>query len=282
MSKIKRISIVHSVSREYEAALEACLKTSNNCNVEVVNVLSINTDSLSKKISETNSDLVLVIGGDGTMISTIRNLLNLKIPFLGINIGRLGFLTDIDLESIEQELPKIFSGKSVPEQRPLLEVTLSSQDKKIAVNEVVFHSGKIAEMMSFSIYLGDKLISNHKSDGVIVSSATGSTGYCFSGGGPIIHPTLSVFAIMPMFSQSSASNPLVIPSQEELTIKLANKNNASIVIDGYTDEEIKENLEIRISQKDLSYELIHPLNYDYFEACRTKLSWGNPLVNIHD
>ena len=282
MSKIKRISIVHSVSREYEAALEACLKTSNNCNVEVVNVLSINTDSLSEKISETNSDLVLVIGGDGTMISTIRNLLNLKIPFLGINIGRLGFLTDIDLESIEQELPKIFSGKSVPEQRPLLEVTLSSQDKKIAVNEVVFHSGKIAEMMSFSIYLGDKLISNHKSDGVIVSSATGSTGYCFSGGGPIIHPTLSVFAIMPMFSQSSASNPLVIPSQEELTIKLANKNNASIVIDGYTDEEIKENLEIRISQKDLSYELIHPLNYDYFEACRTKLSWGNPLVNIHD
>lgn len=282
MSKIEKISIVHSVSRKYEAALEACLKTSNNCKVEVVNVLSINTDSLSEKISETNSDLVLVIGGDGTMISTIRNLLNLKIPFLGINIGRLGFLTDIDLESIEQELPKIFSGKSVPEQRPLLEVTLSSQDKKIAVNEVVFHSGKIAEMMSFSIYLGDKLISNHKSDGVIVSSATGSTGYCFSGGGPIIHPTLSVFAIMPMFSQSSASNPLVIPSQEELTIKLANKNNASIVIDGYTDEEIKENLEIRISQKDLSYQLIHPLNYDYFEACRTKLSWGNPLVNIHD
>ena len=115
---------------------------------------------------------------------------------------------------------------------------MSSQDKKIAVNEVVFHSGKIAEMMSFSIYLGDKLISNHKSDGVIVSSATGSTGYCFSGGGPIIHPTLSVFAIMPMFSQSSASNPLVIPSQEELTIKLANKNNASIVIDGYTDEAV--------------------------------------------
>lgn len=282
MSKIEKISIVHSVSRKYEAALEACLKTSKNCNVEVVKVLSINTDSLSEKIYETNSDLVLVIGGDGTMISTIRNLLNLKIPFLGINIGRLGFLTDIDLESIEQELPKIFSGKSVPEQRPLLEVTLSSQDKKIAVNEVVFHSGKIAEMMSFSIYLGDKLISNHKSDGVIVSSATGSTGYCFSGGGPIIHPTLSVFAIMPMFSQSSASNPLVIPSQEELTIKLANKNNASIVIDGYTDDEIKENLEIRISQKDLSYELIHPLNYDYFEACRTKLSWGNPLVNIHD
>mgnify|MGYP001269119684 CR=1 FL=1 len=282
MIEIKNIVIIHSVKRKYESALQTCLKTCENSSVEVVNISSIDSKSIEKKISNSDIDLVLVIGGDGTIISAIRTLLNFKIPFLGINIGKLGFLTDIDLESIEQELPKIFSGKFVSERRPLLEVTLSNEDKKMAVNEVVFHSGKVAEMMSFSIYLGDKLISNHKSDGVIVSSATGSTGYCFSGGGPIIHPTLSVFAIMPMFSQSSASNPLVIPSQEELTIKMANKNNASIVIDGYTDEEIKENIEIKISQKDLSYKLIHPLNYDYFEACRTKLSWGNPLVNIHD
>ena len=282
MIEIKNIVIIHSVKRKYESALQTCLKTCENSSVEVVNISSIDSKSIEKKISNSDIDLVLVIGGDGTIISAIRTLLNFKIPFLGINIGKLGFLTDIDLESIEQELPKIFSGKFVSERRPLLEVTLSNKDKKMAVNEVVFHSGKVAEMMSFSIYLGDKLISNHKSDGVIVSSATGSTGYCFSGGGPIIHPTLSVFAIMPMFSQSSASNPLVIPSQEELTIKMANKNNASIVIDGYTDEEIKENIEIKISQKDLSYKLIHPLNYDYFEACRTKLSWGNPLVNIHD
>ena len=282
MIEIKNIVIIHSVKRKYESALQTCLKTCENSSVEVVNISSIDSKSIEKKISNSDIDLVLVIGGDGTIISAIRTLLNFKIPFLGINIGKLGFLTDIDLESIEQELPKIFSGKFVSERRPLLEVTLSNKDKKMAVNEVVFHSGKVAEMMSFSIYLGDKLISNHKSDGVIVSSATGSTGYCFSGGGPIIHPTLSVFAIMPMFSQSSASNPLVIPSQEELTIKMTNKNNASIVIDGYTDEEIKENIEIKISQKDLSYKLIHPLNYDYFEACRTKLSWGNPLVNIHD
>ena len=206
----------------------------------------------------------------------------LNIPFLGINIGKLGFLTDINLESISDELPKVFNAEYVREKRPFLEITLSNKDKKTAINEVVFHSGKVAEMMSFSIYKGDKLVSNHKSDGVIISSATGSTGYCFSGGGPIIHPTLSVFAIMPMFSQSSASNPLIVPSDEDVTIKLANKNKASIVIDGYTDQEIKENLEIKISQKDLFYELIHPLNYDYFEACRTKLSWGNPLVNIHD
>ena len=282
MPKINKISIVHSVSRKFENALKECLKICEDCSVEVKEVLSIDDKSIQEKVLNADCDLVLVIGGDGTMISTIRSLLDLKIPFLGINIGKLGFLTDIDVGSISEELPKIISGEYVKEQRPLLEVTPSTNDKKIAVNEVVFHSGKVAEMMSFSIYLDNKLVSNHKSDGVIVSSATGSTGYCFSGGGPIIHPTLSVFAIMPMFSQSSASNPLIIPSEKEITIRLANKNNASIVIDGFTDIEIKENLEIIISQKDLSYELIHPLNYDYFEACRTKLSWGNPLVNIHD
>ena len=282
MAKISKISIVHSVSRKYETALKVCLKTCEDYAVKIEDVFSVNDKNLLEQVSITDSELVLVIGGDGTMISTIRNLLILNIPFLGINIGKLGFLTDINLESISDELPKVFNAEYVREKRPFLEITLSNKDKKIAINEVVFHSGKVAEMMSFSIYKGDKLVSNHKSDGVIISSATGSTGYCFSGGGPIIHPTLSVFAIMPMFSQSSASNPLIVPSDEDVTIKLANKNKASIVIDGYTDEEIKENLEIKISQKDLFYELIHPLNYDYFEACRTKLSWGNPLVNIHD
>lgn len=282
MAKISKISIVHSVSRKYETALKVCLKTCKDNAVKIEDIFSVNDKNLLEQLSKTDSELVLVIGGDGTMISTIRNLLILNIPFLGINIGKLGFLTDINLESISDELPKVFNAEYVREKRPFLEITLSNKDKKIAINEVVFHSGKVAEMMSFSIYKGDKLVSNHKSDGVIISSATGSTGYCFSGGGPIIHPTLSVFAIMPMFSQSSASNPLIVPSDEDVTIKLANKNKASIVIDGYTDEEIKENLEIKISQKDLFYELVHPLNYDYFEACRTKLSWGNPLVNIHD
>ena len=282
MAKISKISIVHSVSRKYETALKVCLKTCEDNAVKIEDVFSVNDKNLLEQVSKTDSELVLVIGGDGTMISTIRKLLILNIPFLGINIGKLGFLTDINLESISDELPKVFNAEYVREKRPFLEITLSNKDKKTAINEVVFHSGKVAEMMSFSIHKGDKLVSNHKSDGVIISSATGSTGYCFSGGGPIIHPTLSVFAIMPMFSQSSASNPLIVPSDEDVTIKLANKNKASIVIDGYTDEEIKENLEIKISQKDLFYELIHPLNYDYFEACRTKLSWGNPLVNIHD
>ena len=216
------------------------------------------------------------------MISAIESFLTLEIPFLGINIGKLGFLTDIDVESIISELPIILKGDYVSEKRSLLEVSTSNAYKKAAVNEVVFHSGKIAQMMSFSIYQGENLISKHKSDGVIVSSATGSTGYLFSGGGPIIHPTLSVFAIMPMFSQSASSNPMILSSTEEIIIKLERKDKASIVIDGHIDSDITEDSHIKISQKELSYNLLHPINYDYFEACRTKLSWGLPLVDINE
>jgi NAD+ kinase len=282
MKKIKKISIIHSVSRKYESALESCLKAAKKEKVSISCVASINSKKILKDISFKNSDLILVIGGDGTMISAIESLLFLEIPFLGINIGKLGFLTDIDVNSITLDLPKIFNGNYVSEKRPLLEVSGSNSYKKAAVNEVVFHSGKIAQMMSFSIYQGKNLISKHKSDGVIVSSATGSTGYLFSGGGPIIHPTLSVFAIMPMFSQSASSNPMILTSKEEITIKLEKKDKATIVVDGHIDSNKIEKSHIVISQKKLSYDLIHPLNYDYFEACRTKLSWGLPLVDINE
>jgi NAD+ kinase len=282
MNKIEKISIIHSVSRKYQSALETCLKAAKNENVIVSCVASINSKNILKDISNENSDLILVIGGDGTMISAIESFLTLEIPFLGINIGKLGFLTDIDVESIISELPIILKGDYVSEKRSLLEVSTSNAYKKAAVNEVVFHSGKIAQMMSFSIYQGENLISKHKSDGVIVSSATGSTGYLFSGGGPIIHPTLSVFAIMPMFSQSASSNPMILSSTEEIIIKLERKDKASIVIDGHIDSDITEDSHIKISQKELSYNLLHPINYDYFEACRTKLSWGLPLVDINE
>ena len=119
MSKISKITIVHTVSRKFENALEICSETCQDCSVEVLDVLSVADDNLAKEVDK-NSQLILVIGGDGTIISTIRKLLTLEIPFLGINIGKLGFLTDINSDSITEELPKIFNGEYVGEKRPLL------------------------------------------------------------------------------------------------------------------------------------------------------------------
>ena len=282
MEVIKSISIIHSASRNFKAALDQCLETAEKANVQIKSVIPVNEKKVGKTIKKKDSDLILVIGGDGTMIRAIANLINTEIPLLGINIGKLGFLTDLNVESIPKELPNIFAGNYILEQRPSLSINVDDSETLMGINEVVFHSGTVAKMLNFSIFQEERLISKHKSDGVIVSSATGSSGYLFSGGGPIIYPTEEVFAILPMFSQSSSSNPLILPNQKNLKIMLKNSVKASVVVDGREDVEVYQGSEIIISKNKKSYSLIHPLSYDYFEACRTKLSWGQPLINLDD
>ena len=282
MKLIKSTTIVHSASRNFKEALDLCIETAKKENIDVKNILPVNEKGIDKVISKKESDLILVIGGDGTMIRTVANLIDHEIPLLGINIGKLGFLTDLNVDSISKVLPEVFSGKYQLEERPSLSIQVDDSESLIGINEVVFHSGTVAKMLNFSIFQEEVLISKHKSDGVIVSSATGSSGYFFSGGGPIIYPTEEVFAILPMFSQSSSSNPLILPNRKKLKIKLKNSVKASIVVDGREDFEVYQGSEIIISRNESSYSLIHPPGYDYFEACRTKLSWGQPLINLDD
>ena len=282
MKVINSITIVHSASRNFKEALDLCIKTAKKENIDVKNILPVNEKGIDKVVSKKESDLILVIGGDGTMIRTVANLIDHEIPLLGINIGKLGFLTDLNVDSISKVLPEVFSGKYQLEERPSLSIQVDDSESLIGINEVVFHSGTVAKMLNFSIFQEEVLISKHKSDGVIVSSATGSSGYFFSGGGPIIYPTEEVFAILPMFSQSSSSNPLILPNRKKLKIKLKNSVKASIVVDGREDFEVYQGSEIIISRNESSYSLIHPPGYDYFEACRTKLSWGQPLINLDD
>ena len=282
MKVINSITIVHSASRNFKEALDLCIETAKKENIDVKNILPVNEKDIDKVVSKKESDLILVIGGDGTMIRTVANLIDHEIPLLGINIGKLGFLTDLNVDSISKVLPEVFSGKYQLEERPSLSIQVDDSESLIGINEVVFHSGTVAKMLNFSIFQEEVLISKHKSDGVIVSSATGSSGYFFSGGGPIIYPTEEVFAILPMFSQSSSSNPLILPNRKKLKIKLKNSVKASIVVDGREDYEVYQGSEIIISRNESSYSLIHPPGYDYFEACRTKLSWGQPLINLDD
>ena len=282
MKVINSITIVHSASRNFKEALDLCIETAKKENIDVKNILPVNEKGIDKVVSKKESDLILVIGGDGTMIRTVANLIDHEIPLLGINIGKLGFLTDLNVDSISKVLPEVFSGKYQLEERPSLSIQVDDSESLIGINEVVFHSGTVAKMLNFSIFQEEVLISKHKSDGVIVSSATGSSGYFFSGGGPIIYPTEEVFAILPMFSQSSSSNPLILPNRKKLKLKLKNSVKASIVVDGREDFEVYQGSEIIISRNESSYSLIHPPGYDYFEACRTKLSWGQPLINLDD
>ena len=276
MKKISSLNIIHSSTRDYKETLSRCEKVIDENGVIIKNIVPNQSQSDLKKI-DSSADLILVIGGDGTMIGAIRDLSHLETPFLGVNIGKLGFLTDLQLGSLELELPKIFEGNYQEESRNLLEVS-NNKNSFTLVNEVVLHSGELAKMTSFSIYKNQKLIANHKSDGLIISSATGSTAYMYSGGGPVLYPTLDVFAIMPMFSHSSSTRPLVIPAEDELELKYEHNEKAKVILDGHNEFDLDSGENLKIKNSNTRYLLLHPIDYDYFEACRSKLYWGLPIV----
>jgi NAD+ kinase len=276
MKKISSVNIIHSSTRDYKETLSRCEKVIEGNGVIIKNIVANQSQSALRKL-DSSADLILVIGGDGTMIGAIRDLSHLETPFLGVNIGKLGFLTDLQLGSLELELPKIFKGNYQEESRNLLEVS-NNKDSFTLVNEVVLHSGELAKMTSFSIYKNQKLIANHKSDGLIISSATGSTAYMYSGGGPVLYPTLDVFAIMPMFSHSSSTRPLVIPAEDELELKYEHNEKAKVILDGHNEFDLNSGENLKIKNSTTRYLLLHPQDYDYFEACRSKLYWGLPIV----
>jgi len=276
MDKISSISIVHSSTRDYKETLDRCQKTILEKGITINHIVANKSIEDLKKLDSSN-DLILVIGGDGTMIGAIRDLCHLDNPFLGVNIGNLGFLTDLQLGSLEIDLPKIFEGLYQKESRNLLEIS-NGKKSFLAVNEVVMHSGELAKMTSFSLFKDNNLIANHKSDGLIVSSATGSTAYMYSGGGPVIYPTLDVFAIMPMFSHSSSTRPLIISAEGELELKYEHNEKAKVILDGHNEFDLDSGISLKIKNSDTRYKLIHPFDYDYFDACRSKLYWGLPIV----
>ena len=281
MKKIKKIAIVFSDTRKTDEALHRVTKIIESLNAEVLfseNIKKLNI-SHSKKASK--ADIILVLGGDGTMIGSIRYLHSLNVPFLGINSGTVGFLTDLSLSKIDK-LNDILQGSYIKETRPIFEAYSDYRKKEIFLNEVVIHSGSVTKMIDLELSLKDQVIYNLKADGLIVSSSTGSTAYSYSGGGPIISPKLAAISLLPMFSHSSSSHSLLLSNNEEVTVKIKDKNLSSIQIfvDGkknlkYTNDGLK------VINTKKTFKLYHPKDYNYFEACRSKLGWALPIENYN-
>ena len=229
MKIINKIAIVYSATRKTDEALVKVGEIIDSLDAEVVfssNIKKLNSIDL-KKISK--ADLILVLGGDGTMIGSMRNLYSLNVPFLGINSGTVGFLTDLPLDKIEK-LNEIIKGNYIKESRPIFEAYTDNDNKEIFLNEVVIHSGSVTKMLDLELSLKKQVIYNLKADGLIISSSTGSTAYSYSGGGPIISPKLDAISLLPMFSHSSSSHSLLLSNKEEVTVKIKNKNLSSIQI----------------------------------------------------
>ena len=220
-------------------------------------------------------DLIIVFGGDGTLLGAARKFIENEIPILGINMGAVGFLTDVNIENFESVINDVFKGNYILEERSLVEAQFSGQEV-FGLNEVLIHSGSYAQLMRYRLLIDGKTVYEQRSDGLIVATPTGSTAYALSAGGSIIHPELNIWNIIPMMSQSLSSRPLIVSNKKSMEIQLIEGplDHAMICVDGQKDIPIKYNNSISIYKKNSSLKIIHPSNNDFYEACREKLGWS--------
>jgi NAD+ kinase len=229
------------------------------------------------------ADLAIVIGGDGYMLGAARVLACFDIGVIGVNRGNLGFLTDLSPSEIIEPLEQILAGKSRSEQRFIIEAEVYRHGKlkssNSAVNEAVLHAGKVASMIEFEVYIDGTFMFSQRSDGLIISTPTGSTAYSMSAGGPILTPNLNALSLVPMFPHTLTSRPIVVDGNSEIKLILANDNheNLQVSCDGHVILTVMPGDEVILKKSECSIRLIHPLDHDYFNVLRNKLSWGNKL-----
>jgi NAD+ kinase len=229
------------------------------------------------------ANLAIVVGGDGYMLGAARVLSCFDIGVIGVNRGNLGFLTDLSPDDILAPLDEILAGKSRSEQRFIIEAEVYRHGKlkssNSAVNEAVLHAGKVASMIEFEVHIDGSFMFSQRSDGLIVSTPTGSTAYSMSAGGPILTPNLNALSLVPMFPHTLTSRPIVVDGNSEIKLLLSNDNheNLQVSCDGHVILAVMPGDEVVIKKSDCSIRLIHPLSHDYFNVLRSKLSWGNKL-----
>jgi NAD+ kinase len=229
------------------------------------------------------ADLAIVIGGDGYMLGAARVLSCYNIAVIGVNRGNLGFLTDLSPANLITPLEEILHGKSTQEQRFLIEAQVYRQGElksaNSAVNEAVVHAGKVASMIEFEVYIDNVFMFSQRSDGLIISTPTGSTAYSMSAGGPILTPNLNALALIPMFPHTLTARPIVVDGDSEIKLLMSDKNHHDLQVscDGHVILSAMAGDEIIVKKTPHTLRLVHPLNHSYFNVLRTKLSWGNKL-----
>jgi NAD+ kinase len=225
------------------------------------------------------NDLIIVVGGDGSLLSAARMAIKVNTPVIGINRGRLGFLTDILPQDIESQLGAVLNGQYEEEKRFLLHTSIYDKDKTYfegdALNDVVLGRGNETHLIEFDVLVNQQLVSHYRSDGMILSTPTGSTAYALSAGGPIMHPQLNAIVLVPMFSHSLSSRPIVIDGEAKIELHISefNENELRISCDGHESRMVKPGQRVSIYKNGNQLRLLHPLDYHYYDTLRSKLGW---------
>ncbi len=225
-------------------------------------------------------DLVIAIGGDGTMLSAAVETSTYDCPLLGINLGHLGFLADLPPDDLESSLDAIFDGEYCEEERFILHASLIRGDETtqlgVAINDIVIQKWNIARLINVETYIDGIYVNSQRSDGVIVSSPTGSTAYALSGGGPILHPELNALVLVPICPHTLSNRPIVVNADSIIELEVGTReiDQARLTCDGEIRAELEPGDRIRIKKHPKTIRLLHPANHDHYAILRAKLDWG--------
>ncbi|MGA7594286.1 MAG: NAD kinase [Gallionella sp.] len=226
-------------------------------------------------------DLAIVLGGDGTMLNIARTLSPCNIPLVGVNQGRLGFLTDLTLDNMLDSIAAMLDGKFITEQRLLISARVLRDDVEIfrasAFNEVVVHRNNIGSMIEFEVRIDDEYLYNQRADGLIIATPTGSTAYAMSSGGPILHPGLDVLELVPVCPHTLSNRPLVVKSSSEIEILLHRTGDMSVRFDSHSSYELQLHDKIIVTRHPDTACLLHPAGHSYYHTLREKLLWNQTL-----
>ncbi|MDE0518767.1 MAG: NAD(+)/NADH kinase [Bdellovibrionales bacterium] len=245
-----------------------------------IRTYSFSQSSLSKgSFLDTDIDLVLVLGGDGTYLQAVQHISNYSVPFLGINMGSLGFLTVHKQDSLVSCLKSVIQGKMISEERSLIDVSVYQEDnqenKYLALNDMVIERGTFSHLIDISITIQNENIYSVKADGVIISSPTGSTAYNLAAGGPILHPQVNSFAITPICSHSLTNRPVIVPDTYEMLFKINNNNqSAFLTIDGKKQAQISNKHSVKMRKSTMKHLTLRQTNHNDFLLLKDKLKFS--------
>jgi len=252
--------------------------------VDVIASVEKDLDLPARQVAETGlarqADLIIAIGGDGTMLRAARLAHNHDVPLLGVNRGRLGFLADITPADMLQSVDLVLAGEYGREQRLLLEATRVRRgqidERAIALNDVVLQRRDTGRMVDFETRIASRLVNSHSGDGLIVATPTGSTAYALSCGGPIIEPALDAVVLVPICPHTLSDRPIVVPAGHAIEVCVLERadTRAEVTADGYALGELVPEDRLLIRQAHKKITLIHPPGYDFYEILRSKLHWG--------
>ncbi|HMI76153.1 MAG TPA: NAD(+)/NADH kinase [Steroidobacteraceae bacterium] len=228
----------------------------------------------------TRADLIVAIGGDGTLLYAARLVAGHSVPLIGVNRGRLGFLTDVSPSCMLEDVDSVLAGRYSEDRRSLLAARLESHDGKIvsalALNDVVVNKWETGRTMDFETSINGRFVNSHGGDGMVIATATGSTAYALSCGGPIVEPDLDVWVLAPISPHTLSDRPIVVRAGSKIQLRMSDRfeSRAQVTCDGTGIGDLEQGDNLYVEGADAQITLLHPPGYDYYRLLRSKLHWG--------